>query len=44
MVGRSFYTGLVPNDDMVNSKSVVGIKPGDSTVAIGYQVDKFPHT
>ena len=29
---------------MVNSESVVGIKPGDSSVEIGYQVDKFTHT
>ena len=27
-----------------NSKSVMGIKPGDSGVAIGYQVDEFSHT
>ena len=29
---------------MVNSESVVGIKPGDSGVVIGYQVDGFTHT
>ena len=36
--------GLVPSDDTVNSESVVGIKPGDSSVVIGYQVDEFTHT
>ena len=29
---------------MVNSESVTGIKPGDSSVVIGYQVDEFTHT
>ena len=29
---------------MVNSESVMGIKPGDSGVVIGYQVDEFTHT
>ena len=29
---------------MVNSESVVGMKPGDSGVVIGYQVDDFIHT
>ena len=29
---------------MVNSESVMGIKPGDSCVVIGYQVDEFTHT
>ena len=29
---------------MVNSESVVGIKPGDSGVVIGYQVDEFTCT
>ena len=33
--------GLVPSNVIVNSKSVVGIKPGDSGVVIGYQVDEF---
>ena len=40
----SSFPGLVPSDDMVNSKSVMGIKPGDSGVVIGYQVDEFTHT
>ena len=29
---------------MVNSESAMGIKPDDSGVVIGYQVDKFTHT
>ena len=29
---------------MVNSESLVGIKPGDSGVVIGYQVFEFTHT
>ena len=29
---------------MVNSESVVGIKPGDSAVVIAYQVDEFTNT
>ena len=28
---------------MVDSQSVLGIKPGDSSVVIGYQVDEFTH-
>ena len=36
--------GLVHSSDTVNSESVVGIKPGDSGVVIGYQVDGFTHT
>ena len=35
---------MVPPDDTVNSESVMGIKPGDSGVVIGYQVDDFTHT
>ena len=35
------FPGLVPSDDTVNSESVMGIKPGDSGVVIGYQVDEF---
>ena len=37
----SSFPHLVPPDDAVNSESVVGIKPGDSGVVIGYQVDEF---
>ena len=40
----SSFPGLVPSDDMVNSESVMGIKPGDSGMVIGYQVDEFTHT
>ena len=40
----SSFPGLVPSDDVVNSESVMGIKPGDSSVVIGYQVDEFTHT
>ena len=29
---------------MVDSESVMGVKPGDSSVVIGYQVDEFTHT
>ena len=32
------FPGLVPSDDAVDSDSVMGIKPGDSGVVIGYQV------
>ena len=31
-------------DLVINSESVMGIKPGDSCVMIGYQVDEFSHT
>ena len=40
----SSFPGLVPSDDAVDSVSVMGIKPGDSSVVIGYQVDEFTHT
>ena len=40
----SSFPGLMPSDDTVNSDSVMGIKPGDSSVVIGYQVDEFIHT
>ena len=39
----SSVPGLVPSDDMVNSESVVSIKPGDSGMVIEYQVYKFTH-
>ena len=38
------FPGLVQSDDTVNSESVMGIKHGDSSVVIGYQVDEFTHT
>ena len=40
----SSFPGLVPSDNTVDSKSVMGIKPDDSGVVIGYQVDEFTHT
>ena len=40
----SSFPGLVPSDVAVDSDSVMGIKPGDSGVVIGYQVDEFTHT
>ena len=40
----SSFPGLVPSDDMVDSASATGIKPGNSGVVIGYQVDAFTHT
>ena len=40
----SSFPGLVPSDDAVDSESVMGIKPGDSGVVIGYWVDKFTCT
>ena len=36
--------GLLPLNDMVNSKSVVGMKSGDSGVVMQYQVDEFAST
>ena len=45
MMGRGLlFPGLVPSDDAVNPDSVMGIKPGDSGVVIGYQVDEFTCT
>ena len=38
---RSSFPGLVPPSDMVNSKSMVGMLPGNSDVVIEYQVDEF---
>ena len=40
----SSFPGLVPSDDVVNPDSVLAIKPGDSGVVIGYQVDEFTCT
>ena len=40
----SSFPGLVPSDDAVHSDSVMGIKPGDSSEVIGYQVDEFTQT
>ena len=35
---------FVPPIDMVNSESVVSVKPGDSGVVTGFQVHAFTHT
>ena len=43
MVGGPF-PGLFPSHHMPDSESVMGIKPGDSGVVIGYQVDEFTCT
>ena len=40
----SSFPGLVPSDDVGDSESVMGIKPGDSDLVIGYEVDEFTHT
>ena len=40
----SSFPGLVPSNDTINSESAMGIKPGDSGVVTGYQVDDFTHT
>ena len=39
--GEGSFPDLVPINDMVNSESVVDMKPGDSGVVIGYQVGDF---
>ena len=39
------FPGYVPPNDMVGTpKYAVGVKPNNSGVMIGYQVDKFTHT
>ena len=40
----SSFPGLVPSDDVGDSESVMYIKPGDTGVVIGYQVDEFTRT
>ena len=40
----SSFPGLVLSDDVVNPDSVMAVKPGDSSVVIGYQVDEFTRT
>ena len=42
--GGVFFYRLIPSSDMVNSESVVDIKPGYSGVRIGYQVKEFTQT
>ena len=41
MVGRVFLSGYAAPNDIANSESVMSIKPGDSGVVIGDQVDEF---
>ena len=41
---ESSFPGLVSSDDAVNSDFVMGIKPRDSSVEIGYQVDELTCT
>ena len=38
------FSGLRQPRDVINSKSVVGIKPGNSGEVVGYQVDEFTCT
>ena len=40
----SSFPGFLPPNDTVHSESVMGVKPGDSGVVIGYQADEFTHT
>ena len=40
----SSFLGSAPPSDIINSESVVSIKPGDSSVVIRYQVDEFTCT
>ena len=40
----SSFPDLAPPNDTVNSELVLGMKPSDSVVIIGYQVDEFTHT
>ena len=42
--GEGSSPGLVPSDDTVDSESVKGVKPGDSSVVNGYQVGEFTRT
>ena len=41
---ESSLPGCVPPNDTVDSESVMVIKPGDSGVVIGYQVNEFTCT
>ena len=40
----SSFPGFGPSDDVVDSESAIGIKPGDSGVVIWCQVDEFTCT
>ena len=39
--GGGFFSGSVSPDERLNSRSVVGVRPGDSGMMIGCQVDEF---
>ena len=39
----SSFPGLVPPSETIDLKSVLNIKPGDSGVVNGYQVDEITH-
>ena len=41
---ESSFPGLVLSNDAVDSESVVGMKPGDSGMVIGYQIVESTHT
>ena len=43
-MGGFFFSRFVPTYVMANSTSVVGMKPSDSSMVIGYQVDEFALT
>ena len=42
--GEASLADLVQPDDIANSESVLGIKPGYCSVVIGYQVDELTYT
>ena len=44
MGGGYSFPGLISPNDAVNFQFVVGIKPGDFSVVIGYQADEFTYT
>ena len=44
MVERHLFPSLGPSTDRINCESMMDIKPGDSCVVIGYQVDEFTCT
>ena len=41
--GQCSFPGSAPSCDIVNYKPLLGVKPGDSGVMIGYQVNEFTH-
>ena len=44
MMKKGVVTGFGPPIDIINFKSLVGVKPGDSSVVIQHQVDSFTST